>query len=151
MATKKEIGDWAEKLVCRECKCPKCKQKKTLKRLINNFRCADIICDFCGYLGQVKAKKENTTSTIPNEILGAAWAPQEKMIDAGIYIPLFFVPYTDALKDSKASIFYLPVDYQEKKMFVPRKPLSATAQRAGWQGFKYDLTVIDKSLMAKLY
>ena len=33
-------------------------QKKTLKLLPPNFKCADIICDFCSFLGQIKPKNE---------------------------------------------------------------------------------------------
>jgi type II restriction enzyme len=56
MPTKRQIlGRFGEMCVAKDCRCPKCKRNRTLKRLPNNFKCADVICDFCGYLAQVKA------------------------------------------------------------------------------------------------
>jgi len=55
-------------------------------------------------------------------------------MQAGIYIPLFIV----LVNGRQSSIFYLSTDAQIPEMFVARKPLSATARRAGWQGFVYD-------------
>ena len=51
---KQKLGDFGERFVKQNFPCPKCKNKKTLKQLPPNFKCADIICDFCGYLAQVK-------------------------------------------------------------------------------------------------
>src|SRR5271165_6342847 len=48
------MDSWGE-CVTRECRCPRCKRSRTLVRLPANFKCADVICDFCGYLAQVKA------------------------------------------------------------------------------------------------
>ena len=53
---KQKLGDFGEDFIRKNFDCPKCKRKKTLKRLPPNFKCADIICDFCGYLAQVKKK-----------------------------------------------------------------------------------------------
>lgn len=47
------LGDYGETVVVR-LSCPRCKHAGTLRKLPVNFRCADIICDFCGYLAQVK-------------------------------------------------------------------------------------------------
>ena len=43
---------------------------------------------------------------------------------------------------SEHAIYYLSADLQRPEMFKPRKPLSETARRAGWQGFMYDLTIV---------
>ena len=53
---KQLLGERGEILVTKKCPCPKCKSEKSLKRLPANFKCADIVCDFCGYLAQVKSK-----------------------------------------------------------------------------------------------
>ena len=53
---KQDDGEWGEIQVCKKCSCPRCKKSKTFKRLIVNFKCVDVICDFCGYLAQVKTK-----------------------------------------------------------------------------------------------
>ena len=143
---KQKLGVWGEKLIARKCSCPKCKKEKTLKTLPPNFKCADIVCDFCGYLAQVKSKNVKDINKLPDQILGAAWSVQKERMDSGIYFPLYIV----LVNEKKYSIFYLPVDYQEKEIFVKRKPLSSTAKRAGWQGFYYDLSKIDKQTIKRI-
>jgi type II restriction enzyme len=139
MATaKQELGQFGEERVARECACPKCKRTKSLVRLPPNFKCADLICDFCGYLAQVKATRVKQTSVVPRTILGAAWGPQKERMAAGVYFPLFLV----LVSDSDTAIYYLSADLQTPGMFKERAPLSATARRAGWQGFHYDLTSV---------
>ncbi len=135
MATARQLlGELGEKLVTRHSRCPKCKRAGTLKRLPTNFRCADVICDFCGYLAQVKASTVEDPTRIPDQVLAAAWAPQKARMRSGIYFPLFLVLYAGP---RNFRILYLPADLQEPSMFIKRAPLSATARRAGWQGFNY--------------
>jgi hypothetical protein len=67
---KQNLGTFGEMLVARVCQCPRCKRSKTLKRLPTNFKCADLICDFCGFLGQVKASTTRDVSVLPNTLLG---------------------------------------------------------------------------------
>jgi hypothetical protein len=138
MATDKQIlGNKGELLVTKTCVCPKCKRTKTLKLLRQNFKCADIICDFCGYLSQVKSITVKNVDILPKTILGAAWGVQKERLESGVYMPLFIVLY---ISDKEYGIYYLPSDLQIPEMFIPRKPLSEKAKRSGWQGFYYDLT-----------
>lgn len=123
-----------------ECACPKCKRSRSLVRLPNNFKCADVICDFCGYLAQVKASTAASLAKIPATVLGAAWGPQQQRMVAAIYFPLFLVLADKAM--TKHAIYYLSADLQTPAMFRPRKPLSESARRAGWQGFLYDLAPV---------
>jgi len=140
MATKNQkLGEFGEKLVSKNCFCPKCKKEKTLKLLPPNFKCADIICDFCGFLGQVKSKNVKNVESIPKTILGAAWKPQKERMDAGIYFPLFLVLVNEN-NTKDCAIYYLSADLQEPEIFQPRKKLSKNAKRAGWQGYYYDLS-----------
>jgi len=68
-------------------------------------------------------------------------------MDAGIYFPLYMV-----LKAGrKSAVYYLPVDYQDEEMFVKRKPLSKDAKRAGWQGFNYNLSILEKGIIRRLH
>ena len=120
-----------------DCLCPRCKRLKTLVRLPTNFKCADVICDFCGYVAQVKTITTALINKIPSTVLGAAWGPQKERMDAGIYFPLFLVLVAPVMKNYR--IFYLPTDLQEPGMFQARAPLSPTARRSGWQGFVYNL------------
>ena len=139
MATSKQvIGKFGENVVKKHCNCPKCKKDKTFKLLPNSFKCVDVICDFCGYLGQVKTKTTKDLDSLPKRVPGAAWGPQRQRMEAGIYFPLFLV----LVCDSDFAIYYLPVDFQSQELFVPRKKLSDKAQRAG-VSFPTRVTVLD--------
>lgn len=81
----------------------------------------------------------------PKSVLGAAWGPQKQRMDAGIYFPLFLVLVDKAM--ASHGIYYLAADLQRPDMFVPRKPLSENARRAGWQGFIYDLSTVRAGLV----
>ena len=84
-----KLGDRGEALVRKHFACLKCKRTGTLKPLIKNFKCADIICDFCGYLAQVKTNRVNDISASPKSILAATWLPQKERMDAGIFFVIF--------------------------------------------------------------
>lgn len=132
---RQKLGELGEKYVIKQCGCPLCKKTGTLVRLPANFKCADIICNFCGYLAQVKTVRVNNIASVPDRILGAAWGPQSERMAAAIYFPLFIVLIN---KLDAYSIYYLSADLQNSEMFKPRKPLSTTALRAGWRGFMID-------------
>ncbi|WP_428529175.1 DpnI domain-containing protein [Roseibium sp.] len=141
MATdKQKLGTFGEEQIRLAIDCPSCKRNKTLKRLPPNFKCADIICDFCGYLAQVKSRTTETPHILPKTILGAAWGPQSERMEAGIFFPLFVVQ-TNKTR-TRVNAFYLPSDLQTRDMFVPRKPLGPKARRAGWQGYYINLSGI---------
>ena len=141
MPTERQLlGSFGEQRVVQECVCPRCNRSRTLVRLPNNFKCADVICDFCGYIAQVKAARVSNIDTIPNAVLGAAWGPQKERMASAVYFPLFLV-LTSTIR-SKYSIFYLSADLQLPSMFQPRSPLSVKARRAGWQGFIYNLSPV---------
>ena len=129
MPTRRQIlGQFGEICVVKECRCPKCKRSRTLKRLPNNFKCADVICDFCGYLAQVKATTVKDIDTVPDSVLGAAWGPQHERMAAAIYFPLFLV----LVSGRRHSIFYLSADLQVTEMFSPgRRSLVRPAAPVG--------------------
>ena len=138
MPTSKQLlGAKAETIVTKRCGCARCKRTGTLRRLPTNFKRADVICDFCGYLAQVKAVSVRTLDRCPPKILGAAWGVQKARMASGIYFPLFVVLVNPK---GKAAVYYLSADLQEPAIFRPRRPLSTSAVRAGWRGFTYDLT-----------
>ncbi len=148
MATEKQkLGELGESLIVTHCACPRCKRLNTLKRLRTNFKCADLVCDFCGYLAQVKTATSKDVSRLPRQILGASWNVQKERMDAGIYFPLFLVLVNSP---RKFGIYYLSADLQKPEMFIPRKPLSKTARRAGWQGFYYDLDAVGGNGIVRL-
>ena len=142
---RQELGLFGETLVAKVCPCPKCKRTRTLVRLPPNFKCADLICDFCGFLAQVKAATSTNPAVLPSKVMGAAWGPQLSRMEAGIYFPLYLV-LVAPLRASYA-IYYLSADLQPPELFEPRNPLSPEARRAGWQGFNYNLRKVDGRLV----
>jgi type II restriction enzyme len=135
---KQKLGVYGENLVIKNLICQKCKKNKTLKKLPTNFKCADIICDFCGFLAQVKTSNVKNVDILPNTILGAGWKVQKERMNEGIYFPLYLI----LVNQNNYSIFYLSADNQSEEIFIPRKPLSSKARRAGWQGFMYNIIKI---------
>ena len=142
---RQKLGMFGEERVVKDCKCPSCKRERTLVRLPTNFKCADLICDFCGYLAQVKTATKPDISVVPNQVVGAGWRPQQERMKAGIYFPLFLVLTPEDRK--KYAIYYLSADLQLPEIFKPRSPLSANAERAGWQGFNYQLGSVKTSFV----
>jgi hypothetical protein len=124
---RQQLGDRGEVCVVKLCSCARCKRGGTLRRLPRNFKCADVICDFCGFLAQVKTATASNIDDIPSRVLGAAWGPQKERMDAGIYFPLFLVLIGPR---QQTAIHYLSADVQQPVMFKPRRPLSKTARRA---------------------
>ncbi len=141
MATKRQqLGEKGEVAVGKHVPCPRCNKPRHLARLPRNFQCADLICRFCGYLAQVKAVTlTGDGGDLPSRILGAAWGPQQEQIMAGIYHGLFLAGFSAS--GALVRIDYVPAHILQTtpEVFEPRKPLSATARRAGWQGFVYNL------------
>ena len=106
MATaKQELGALGERLVVQNCACPRCKQRGTLVPLRTNFKCADVICDFWGYLAQVKASTSRDGKTPSKRLLGAAWGAATKAHGCGYLFSLFVVLVTPAR--DRFSIHYL--------------------------------------------
>lgn len=146
MATgKQELGEFGENIVAKKCSCPSCKRGKTLVKLPPNFKCADLICNFCGYLAQVKTVTTTKIDRIPSNVMGASWGPQRERMESGIYFPLYLVLATAGRKTY--SIFYLSADLQPPELFKPRLPLSGKAKRAGWTSFRYDLKAVEGRLV----
>jgi type II restriction enzyme len=137
--TNQLLGDLGEITVTRNCYCPKCKRHGTLRRLRANFKAADVICDFCGFVAQVKAVTVQGRKELPKHLLGASWRVQRDRMESHIYLPLFVVTIRGSVADQA---LYVPADLQVPSMFKPRNPLRETARRAGWQGFMYDLSVL---------
>jgi hypothetical protein len=147
MPTSKQVlGRWGETLVAKKFACPRCKRFSVLRRLPPNFKCADIICDFCGYLAQVKSMTVTDVMRVPKTVLGAAWRPQLQRMKAGIYFPLFII----LRARNKWAVYYLATEFQGAKMFRKRAPLSKEARRAGWQGFTYNLAALNENAVVRL-
>jgi len=144
--SKQQLGAWGEKLVINKFSCPRCKRARSLCRLPTNFKCADVICDFCGYLAQVKTAASRDNSKPPDSILGAAWSTQRERMRAGIYFPLFVVLRTGR----NFAVYYLATEFQSRALFRKRAPLSNGSKRAGWQGFRYDIAQLRSGALVRI-
>lgn len=142
------LGALGEKEVCRRVECPRCRQRDFVG-LPRNFPCADVICKFCGFLAQVKSGRVSAGPRV-REVLGGAWQPQQAQIAAGIFHALFIASF-DAAR--LVAIDYIPSHIVQAcpSIFVPRAPLRPSARRAGWQGFKYDLSKLPEIGIFRLY
>jgi hypothetical protein len=129
--------------------CPKCKKTGwKLKQLGVNFRCADVICDFCGFVAQVKARDVKSAKERVQTVLGGAWRIQEEKISAGIYHPLYIVKL---VQGKPVAIDYIAADFLKPEIYVPRRALSERARRKGWQGFYYDLRKLDEDVIVEVW
>jgi hypothetical protein len=153
MPTKNQaLGEKGESAVAQRISCPRCNKPKQLTRLPANFQCADVICKFCGFLAQVKATKlRGTTTELPAVILGAAWGPQHEQIIAGIYHGLYVVCYDSAEKLVRIDFIPAHILQVTPEVFEPRKPLSESAKRAGWQGFMIRLDKLPAVGVKRVY
>jgi hypothetical protein len=148
------LGKRGEDAVCRHAVCPRCNRSRHFKRLPTNFECADIICKFCGFLGQVKTTKNLKAGTdeLPDRIMSAAWGPQQDQIIAGIYHGLYLVGFRQNGK-TLVRIDFVPPHILEvtPSVFEPRKPLSATAKRAGWTGYTLVVSELPRVGIRRIY
>jgi hypothetical protein len=136
---KQKLGEFGEQQVVKRCACPGCNERRTFRRLPRNFKCADVVCDFCGLVAQVKASDQSRL-LLPRVVPGAAWKPQTARLDAEIRIPLYVVVRAP---DGSSAIFYVAKHDQPKALFRPRsKPTSPDARRPNWLGFDYDLSIV---------
>jgi transcription elongation factor Elf1 len=147
------LGKRGESAVCTHAMCPRCNRARHFKRLPTNFECADIICKFCGLLGQVKTTRlKDGTDEFPDRIMSAAWRPQHDRIIAGVYHGLYLVGYRQNAK-TLVRIDFVPPHILEATpgVFEPRKPLSATAKRAGWAGYTLVVSELPKVGRRRIY
>ena len=109
-----------------------------------------MICKFCGFLAQVKATSRSSNDGPPPTVLGGAWQPQHERVIAGIFHPVYVVTFAGA---KLARIDYVPAHMlgAHPAVFKPRARLSETAQRAGWQGFVYDLRELPSVAIQQVY
>jgi hypothetical protein len=79
------------------------------------------------------------------------WRPQHEQIIAGIFQPLFVASFEAS--GSLHSIHYIPAHVLQSvpAVFQPRAPLRATARRAGWTGFIYNLSKLPPAGISGIY
>ena len=107
--------------------CPCCGYPH-ISGLVNNLPVADMICDNCGAVFELKSKEGKLGKKIPD----GAYETMIERITSLTNPELFVMQYSRDLAVTHLtmipSFFFVP-EYIEK-----RKPLAATARRAGWIG-----------------
>ena len=120
--------------------CPSCGELH-LNEFENNKPVADFYCTTCSEQFELKSKND---TEVGNKILAGAYSTMIDRINSDKNPNFFFLTY-DKEKWEVNNFLIIPKHYFVSDMIEKRKPLSKTAQRAGWVGCYIDLTVIPDS------
>jgi hypothetical protein len=123
-ATRVALETWASfNLYCLNC------ERDELDRLPDNTPVADFECTVCQSRYQLKGKNGRLGKKIP----GAAYQPTINAIRAGT-MPEYVLVEFDTRFATVVFVDAFPGRLITEERVEPRKPLSPTARRAGWQG-----------------
>ena len=113
--------------------CPNC-SSPSLNRLGNNTKASDFSCPNCHFWYQLKAQKR----TIRSSITDGAY---ESMMDAIRHdrTPNFYFMQYELATWRIVNLLLIPHFAFPPSAIIKRKPLSATARRAGWIGCNFAL------------
>lgn len=115
--------------------CPSCAQQP-LKKFENNRPVADFFCQDCSEEYELKSKKGNF-STIIND---GAYQAMMARVQADNNPNFFFLTYSKTFEVE--NFLVLPKQFINADTIIKRKPLAATARRAGWIGCQIDLSQV---------
>lgn len=107
--------------------CPVCGNPH-ISNLNNNMPVADLMCDYCGEIFELKSKCGN----IGNKITDGAYSTMINRITSSDNPDLFVMQYSVNLQ--VVNLTFVPKFFFTPSIIEKRKPLSATARRAGWIG-----------------
>ncbi|GAA3841303.1 hypothetical protein AFIC_002723 [[Pseudomonas] carboxydohydrogena] len=119
---------WTERWVRSRAYCPNCGNEK-LSPFPNNRPVADFFCSSCKEEFELKSKKGNFGSKLVN---GAFKTKCERL--AASNNPNFFLMNYDLQTLAVVNLFIVPKHFFVREIIEERKPLAATARRAGWVG-----------------
>ncbi len=126
--------DW----VANQSYCPNC-SAEPLTEFTNNQPVADFYCANCNEQYELKSKK----AKLSNIINDGAYDTMIERINSDNNPNFFFLTYSQAL--SVNNFLIIPKQFFKSDMIIKRKPLSATAKRAGWVGCNIDLRKVPES------
>jgi len=107
--------------------CPICGNPH-ISNLDNNMPVADLQCDNCGEIYELKSKQ----GKLGNKINDGAYATMLERINSSSNPDLFIMSYS---KDYKVTdLILVPKFFFIESIIEKRKPLAPTARRAGWVG-----------------
>ena len=116
--------------------CPNCSSSK-LDRLSNNTKASDFSCPKCKFWYQLKGQKTPMRSSITD---GAYEAMMEAIHEDRA--PNFYFMQYQLATWSIQNLLLIPHFAFPPSAIIKRKPLSATARRAGWVGCNFALNRI---------
>ena len=126
--------DW----VAKQSYCPNC-DAEPLAEFANGKPVADFYCSNCDEEYELKSKK----AKLSNIINDGAYNTMIQRINSKNNPSFFFLTYSPEYKVNNFLI--IPKHFFKPDMIVKRKPLSATAKRAGWVGCNIDLRKVPES------
>ena len=120
---------WTEDWVLREMYCPAC-GAKPLTDFPNNQPVADFFCAACREQFELKAKK---TKTFGKKLNDGAYATMMERL-ASDSVPSLMMMLYDGDARCVRDLAVIPKPFFTPELIEKRKPLAATARRAGWVG-----------------
>jgi type II restriction enzyme len=130
------IGEACEYYIKNNVKCIRCNNNNFSKYKTNEAS-KDLICINCSQKFQVKAKSatqkqvNNIKNTDIFKTIGGEYSTTVKNINEQIdYLIILYEKQSYKI----INILYIKYENINQTCIIPRKPLSTTAKRAGWQG-----------------
>lgn len=118
--------------------CPNC-NAEPLVEFANNQPVADFYCGYCSEEYELKSKK----AKLSNVINDGAYNTMIERISSEDNPSFFFLTYSQEYTVNNFLI--IPKQFFKPDMIIKRKPLLATAKRAGWVGCNIDLRKVPES------
>ena len=134
---------WTERWVHDWVYCPNCGNQK-ISPFPNNSPVADFFCNFCREEYELKSQKNR----FGEKVLDGAYDTKQKRLAASNNPNLFLLNY-DLKRLSVVNLLIVPKHFFIPEIIEKRKPLTASARRAGWVGSKILLGQIPDS--GKIY
>lgn len=120
--------DWTERWVRDQVYCPNCGNAK-IHPFPNNSPLADFFCISCNEEYELKSQK----SRFGRKVLDGAYQTKCVRLAANNNPSLFLLNY-DLKRLSVTNLFIVPKHFFVRDIIEERRPLAATARRAGWIG-----------------
>ena len=128
----------SENWVANQSYCPSC-NAEPLVEFANNQPVADFYCTNCDEQYELKSKK----AKLSNIINDGAYDTMIERVNSENNPNFFFLTYSQEY--SVNNFLIIPKQFFKPNMIIKRKPLSATAKRAGWVGCNIDLRQVPES------
>jgi len=126
--------DW----VAKQSYCPNC-SAQPLAEFANNEPVADFYCANCKEQFELKSKKAKLSQIIND----GAYETMLARINSDDNPSFFFLTYSPEFTVNNFLI--IPKQFFKPEIIIKRKPLAATAKRAGWVGCNIDLRQVPES------